>query len=99
MFIVTRYGCNSTPSDMWIPTSKIFSNYKDAYAYFLEVAPSLHDEWEKANQYINSNNNPEKMSDEYIVIEDRVQTPGYHCGEGGAKRPEGAVIARIIIKH
>ena len=26
VFIVTSYGCNSTPSDMWIPESKLFEN-------------------------------------------------------------------------
>ena len=32
VFIVTCYGCNSTPSDMWIPRSKNFTKYEDAYA-------------------------------------------------------------------
>jgi hypothetical protein len=91
-FIVTIYGCNSTPSDMWTPKSKLFDNYEDAYAYFLRVAPSLEDEYNAATQYINSHYNPDTICSEYTVIAFRQQT----CfGNNCAKRPEGAVIARL----
>ena len=98
VFVVTIYGCNSSPSDLWIPESKLFVNYKNAYSYFLKVAPSLDEEWNKAKQIINNNYNPEDITKDYIVIEERVQIAGYHCGDGDcAKRPEGAVISRSII--
>jgi len=90
VFIVTIYGCNSTPSDMWIPKSKLFENYEDAYSYFLKVSPSLDDETE---QIINNNYNAEDITKDYIIIENRVQIAGY------AKRPEGSVISRSIIKN
>ena len=97
IYIVTIYGCNSTPSDMWTPESKLFEDYELAYAYFLKVSPSLHDKNNIAGQYINSEY--KDMTNEYVIIEHRVQLAGYHDGEGNyAKRPEGAVIAKSVIK-
>lgn len=98
VYIVTHYGCNSTPSDMWTPESKIFVNYEEAYAYFLKVSPSLDDKYNKADQFVNPRYKAEEETNkDYIVIENRVQVVG---GDGRycAKRPEGAVIARSIIK-
>lgn len=104
MYIVTIYGCNSTPSDMWIPQSKLFVNYQEAYSYFLEVSPSLTDEYNIAKQYINSEYKEDYMglasqlsellTEGYMVIENRVQIAGYENGFC-AKRPCGAVIAKI----
>jgi len=100
VYIVTIYGCNSTPSDMWIPKSKLFVNYEDAYSYFLKVSPDLDNEENKAEQYINNKYNAEDISKDYIIIENRVQIAGYHDGYGNcAKRPEGAVISRSIMKN
>jgi len=100
LYMVTSYGCNSTPSDLWTPESKIFFNYEDAYSYFLKVAPDLDNEWNKAEQFVNNNYNSEDITKDYIIIENRVQIAGYHCGEDNcAKRPEGAVIARVVIKN
>lgn len=100
VYIVTIYGCNSTPSDMWTPESKIFVNYEDAYSYFLKAAPDLDDESNKAKQFINSNFNDTDITKDCIAIENRVQIGGYDCGEGNyAKRPLGAVISRSIIQN
>jgi len=100
VYIVTIYGCNSTASDMWTPQSKLFLNYQDAYSYFLKVAPDLDNKWNKAEQFINNNYNPEDMTTDYIVIENRVQIAGYHdCEPNCAKRPEGAVISRSMLKN
>lgn len=96
VYIVTNYGCNSNPSDMWMPISKIFVNYEEAYAYFLKVAPSLDDEYE-TEQFVNHIYNDLQEKDiDYIIIENRVQMGGYNSNKG-AKRPEGTVIARSII--
>lgn len=99
VYIVTHYGCNSTPSDLWTPNTKLFSNYEDAYAYFLKISPSLDDEDNKAHQFRN-NQYEEEDIDKCVYIETRVQIAGYHSGEGGtcAKRPQGVVIARGIIE-
>ncbi len=98
VYIVTVYGCNSTPSDMWIPKSNIFVNYEDAYSYFLDVAPPLNDESNKAKQFINNKYDDKNITKDYIVIENRVQIAGYHSGDGNcAKRPSGAVISRSIV--
>lgn len=99
VYIVTHYGCNSTPSHMWTPKSKIFINYEDAYDHFLKVAPDLNDESNKAEQFINNKYNAQDMSEGYIVIENRVQISGYHSGEcNRAKRPQGVVISRSIVE-
>lgn len=99
VFIVIHYGCNSTPSDMWIPNSKIFINYDEAYSYFLNISPSLIDEENKAESYVNEKYNNEDITKEYVIIESRFQIAGYYDGNGNcAKRPEGVVIAKSIIK-
>ena len=99
IYIVTEYGCNSTPSDMWCPDSKLFVNYEEAYDYFLKVSPSLDDQSNIAEQFINNKYKKENITDDYIIIENRVQIAGYHSGNGNcAKRPEGALIARSVIK-
>lgn len=99
VYIVTHYGCNSTRSDMWIPESKLFVNYEEAYAYFLKVSPSLDDEYNEAHQFVNPRyKEQEDANNDYIIFENRLQLAegdGYYC----AKRPEGAVIARSIIKN
>ena len=83
LFIVTEYGCNSTPGDMWIPHSKLFTNYTEAYEYFKRLAPSSDD----VTHYINESYDPNSRDSEYIIIEDRHQ--------GLVKRPYGVVIARF----
>ena len=100
VFIVTCYGCNSTPSDLWVPRSKTFTKYEEAYAYFLKVSPPLDDEDNRAEQVINDRYKEDDMTKDYVIIEHRVELAGYHCGDSGhyAKRPSGAVIARSIIQ-
>ena len=99
IYIVTNYGCNSTPSDMWSPDSKLFVNYEEAYTYFLKVSPSLDDDSNIAEQFINNKYKKENITDDYTIIETRVQIAGYHSGNGNcAKRPEGSLIARSVIK-
>ena len=100
VFIVTCYGCNSTPSDLWVPRSKIFTKYDEAYAYFLKVSPPLDDEYNRAEQVVNDRYKEDDMTQDYVVIENRVELAGYHSGDSGyyAKRPNGAVIARCIIQ-
>jgi hypothetical protein len=99
VFIVTSYGCNSTPSDLWVPHSKIFTKYDEAYAYFLKMSPPLDDEYNIAEQVVNDTYKENDMTKDYVIIENRVELAGYHCGDGRyAKRPRGAVIARSIIQ-
>jgi len=98
VYNVTTYGCNSDPSDLWTPRSKTFVNFDDAYAFFLSVSPDLDDESNIAERYVNSLYNPDDLSADYIQIETRVQSSGYHFGQDNcAKRPLGAVISRNII--
>jgi hypothetical protein len=85
---------------MWIPLSKLFVNYEDAHSYFLKVSPSLDDKYNIAEHFINESYNPEDMTNDYEVIEDISHVSGYHYGEENcAKRPQGAVIARMLIRH
>ena len=99
IYIVTHYGCNSSSHHMWIPKSKLFVNYDEAYNYFLKISPSLNDGQNIAQQYINSKYSHDILDDEYIVIENRVQLSGYLEGnENCAKRPEGVVISRSRLR-
>jgi len=100
VFVVTHYGCNSTPSDLISPDTKLFSNYEEAYAYFLKISPCLNDEENKAEQFRYNNYEKEDIH-KYINIETRVQLAGYHSGLGAvrAKRPYGVVIARGFIQN
>ena len=94
IYIVTCYGCNSTPSDLWTPYSRIFDNYDTAYAYFLSVSPALDDGDSVAERWCNDKH--ETLEGDYVVIENRRQlsySDDYDLG--CAKRPEGAVIARM----
>ena len=96
LYVVTSYGCDSTPSDMWIPKSKLFTSFEEAYTYFVKVSPDLHDKENLAKQYINPL--ATNSTDSYVVIENRVQLPGYYENGGNyAKRPSGAVLARIYL--
>jgi len=108
VFIVTRYGCNSTPSDMWVPRSRTFTKYEEAYAYFLKVSPPLDDEDNRAEQVIHNRykdgteDGTQNGTEDYVIMEHRVELAGYHCGDRDsghyAKRPQGAVIARSMIQ-
>jgi hypothetical protein len=107
IYVVTRYGCNSTPSDLWTPKSMIFNDFKEAHKYFLEIAPNINDTWNYAEQYIREFNISE-LKQKHFIIESRCQTAGYHSGrtveytDDGkeiyfAKRPFGAVLARCLL--
>ena len=101
VYVVTKYGCNSTPNDMFVPDSKIFVNYEAAYAYFLKMSPRLDDKDNEATQIINSRYKNDVISNDSIIIEARVHVAGAHCREGyyPAKRPIGVVISRNVIQN
>jgi len=94
IYIVTCYGCNSTASDLWTPYSKIFNDYVTAYAYFLSVSPDLDDDTNAAEKWCNTKHDEIKDQD-YVVIENRRQLSYCDYDKGCAKRPEGAVIAKM----
>ena len=97
IFIVTEYGCNSSPSDMLTPSSKLFSNYAEAYEYFLKVSPTIDRNrpyYQEAEQHVNTSYDPNSTNNGYIVIESRCQTCVGDKVTSYAKRPQGAVIAR-----
>jgi len=81
LYIVTEYSSNSTPGDLCIPISKLFTSYAEAYAHF-EAISTVTD----AEVYVNKAYDPKSESNEYIVIEDR--------SDHETKRPWGVVIAR-----
>lgn len=101
VYVVTEYGCNSTPNDMLVPVSKIFVNYEAAYAYFLKMSPLLDDKDNEAKQFINSRYKNDVISNDSIMIEARVHVARAHCREGyyPAKRPIGVVISRNVIQN
>lgn len=90
---------------MWIPESKLFFDYEEAYAYFLEMAPALPKKSEDEEDYdenantlyegddkVNQYINPRypQVWQGYNIIENRVQNPDAFL------RPEGAVFAQYI---
>ncbi len=97
IFIVTEYGCNSSPSDMWTPITKLFTNYAEAYAHFLIVSPTIDRErpyYAETDHVVNTSYDPESVNDGCTFIEYRC-----HIARGDkvcnyAKRPSGAVISR-----
>ena len=101
LYIVTQYGCNSTPSEMRPPETDVFTDYEKAYKRFLGVSPDLDDEDNRAERTVHTIDiGKEKIVEGYTLIESRVQVPGYYDGDGScAKRPEGAVIARLVKKR
>jgi hypothetical protein len=86
VFTVVCYGCSS--DDMWCPAVRVFSNYAAAYDSFLQVAPPLDSENRRTIHYRNPNYNPDYISNDYILIEDRRNTNVAQC-------MSGAAIARI----
>ncbi len=100
-YVVTHYGCNSTPSDLWTPQTNLFKNFNDAYEYFLKVSPDLNNKDNYAEQSIPKFDSS-KINEKYAVIEVRVQTAGYpyynkEDDVSYAKRPEGVVLARCLL--
>jgi hypothetical protein len=100
IYVVTWYGCNSTPSDLITPDSFLFKNFNDAYEQFLNSSPHLNNKDNYAEQYIPTFDSS-KINEKYVVIETRVQTVGYHYydstdGKSYAKRPYGAALARCL---
>jgi hypothetical protein len=75
---------------MWPPVSKTFTSYNAAYEYFLKVSPALEDPDNKAERF----EYQQEIDKEFVLIESRVQTPGYLEGDGTcSKRPQGALFA------
>jgi len=85
---------------MWVPHSKIFTKYDEAYSYFLKMSPQLDDKYNIAEKVIHATYKEDDKTKDYVIIEHRVELAGYHCGGSGhyAKRPKGAVIARSMIQ-
>lgn len=86
LFIVTEYGCNSYPSDMWTPVSKVFTDFAEAHEYFKDICPETEDD----DIYVNHEFRMSNPSHDYIIIENR-------CQSSNEKRPFGVVVARYGI--
>lgn len=50
--MVTSFGCNSTPNDMYPPTTMVFSNREEAYQHYYNNAPSLTDTYNRAERTV-----------------------------------------------
>jgi hypothetical protein len=86
LYVVTEYGCNSTPNDMWTPISKIFTDFAEADKYFKDICPEVAGH----EIYVNREFRMTNLSHDYIIIENR-------CQSYDEKRPCGVVIARYGI--
>ena len=84
LYIVTEFGCNSTPSDMWVPKVSVFTDKTAAYAHYQRVAPRLDDPYNLAEKHTLDNG-------ECII-----ELPGYYDGMSNrSKRPQGAKIEYV----
>lgn len=83
LYIVTEFGCNSTPSEMWVPKVTVFTDKIAAYAHYHRVAPRLDDPDNLATRTTLDDNSAECI----------IELPGYYAGMSDrAKRPRGAKI-------
>ena len=89
VYIVTHYGYNSTPGDIYTPTTSLFTSFPEAYDHFdfasQRISLGIRNKEDGATQFINPNFDPNSTTPDYIVIEDRRL-----CG----KRGTAYVIAR-----
>ena len=88
IYVVTEYGSNSTPGDLWTPISRVFTSRDAAYKHFQKVSPQMQEEDFRVTRYaITSEEFDAKVAkkEDHIVIEVNFN--------GLMKRPDGAVIA------
>ena len=104
MYVVTEYGCNSTPNDLITPCCTLFENYEDAYNYFLQVSPDLNDPYNRAKKYRNEKYDPSvNFTSNQMLIEFRVHVSSSYVDSDDdeeysyAKRPCGASIAKCRV--
>jgi len=50
VYVVTLFGCNSTPNEMYAPTTVVFSDRQTAYQHYRRHAPSLNDVYNRAER-------------------------------------------------
>ena len=90
VYVVTRYGSNSTPGDLWTPISSVFLSRELAYKHFQKVSPPMDfeddDDFPVTRYAITSEEFDAKVAkkEDHILIEVKFN--------GGLKRPDGAVI-------
>ena len=82
VYVVTSFGCNSTPSDMYPPTTWVFTDRDKAYKLYYDKAPPLDDMDNEAEVYTTT-------TGECII-----QLAGYPDEGNRAKRPYGVSISK-----
>ena len=90
VYVVTEYGSNSTPGDLWTPISRVFTSRELAYKHFQKVSPPMdfdvEDDFRIIRYAITSEEFDAKVAkkEDHILIEVNFN--------GLMKRPDGAVI-------
>jgi hypothetical protein len=88
VYVVTEYGSNSTPGDLWTPISRVFTSRELAYKHFQKVSPPMdvEDDFRVIRHAITSEEFDAKVAKKDVHIQIEVNFNGL------MKRPDGAVI-------
>ena len=105
IYTVVHFGCDSSPSDMWVPTTRVFTDEKQAYEYYHSICPAYDpdddDEDDDEDDGFFSTRKWCDKADKHNLDNGEciMQLSGYHDSiPNRAKRPEGALITVEKIK-
>ena len=102
LYTVVHFGCNSTPSDMWIPRTRVFTDKDQAYKYYHSICPPYNPDKDNDDDDEDDDEDDYEKSRLYKLDnggECIMQVWGYSEGcANRAKRPYGALITVDKIK-
>ena len=101
VYVVTEYGSNSTPGDLWTPISKVFVSRDAAYKHFQKVSPPAYKYFQKVSPPMDFEDDDDFPVTRYAITSEEYDAKVAKKEErivievnfnGGLKRPDGAVI-------
>ena len=85
LYSVVSFGCNSGFNDMYPPHTRLFRDREEAYRHYAEM-----------KQDIMEDGNPFSVYDDFVTKNTEAILQ-WGAGDGGAKRPVGAIIAKHVL--